>query len=1450
MKRHLSADPPTSPRLDVLKPLSHSMSMGKHTSMDTTRGSIPLLEAFIPQAVRRRILSELESSDNAIEVFDENTSLERQEEKAPHFEAVSGATMFADISGYTTLANKLANEAKTRETKFRSRRGSTIKNPSPNPRASLLSSDTQFAEFLSGHDAAGDLSTIMKTVLDKLINCISAAGGDIVSFCGDALLILFSSPTIATECGLRLLSVPVEAGYPGDLGMHIGIGLGESIGIVTVGGFERKWESFLVGASLQEMFSAQKVADRGQLVVSRQVHDALLKAGDAEYTHGDVSETVLVKSFRENGQEAPRGNTRPSSPREPSFDTSDYASHLKEHTPDSFLVSAKYSLSNVKKITCLFVRMDIQNADLSLSQTFTISVQQSCSLFGATLRQVVVDDKGLVAVIVVGISKHVHVDQPARGVKMAVDILSRLHPLSARIGIATGPAFCGILGNRLRCDYAVMGKAVNLAARLMGQAVRLKQRILLDESTFKGCRHQHFQLDSVGKLQLKGHIDPVETYKFPLDEVEMQAMPMHSLSLSHSFGSNGSMSSRDGSPKSSSVGFGGKEREITLFKSFFRYAKSHRGSRSYIGILYGDRGSGKTSLLKRLFEIAVAERTDGTSRGWGAFIGGGHSFLSNDGAHAEASYSVWIPIVRAALKQAQKRASSSSNLSTLDLKKIARVESAARRSSRSLRRIVSSHTLQQKAKTILRKRSSDLGRPKRRNSDLANSNRRKSSPENINAEPLQGSADGFSEEQELRENPLTQELDEDEFTMLCKLLGVEKPRSAGAPKTPRIGKARSSGTHVSQHSEIAAVVVKLLRNRQPPTMFFLDDLQWFDAASTELLLHMYAHYPDIIFVLTSRPTAVFRQEFSAHKNSSYHIDHKHAVHDKLSDIGNVSVSVLPMTSLELAQVLTGYYKMPFDPSLVNIIREKTSGNPLDAIDMAYEMFEMGITESGESGVVLGEAGEAATRNLVPSSAKDLLVARFSRLSNEQKCAVWCMSAIGMDSPSKLLFDVLRVVLRGGGDEGVEVAGGDDAASNGDAVAEANLRSIMQSIMTKRIVSCADNAGTIDNANYCAGEVYSFFSFDAMNVLYNTITPERRRFIHAVCFKTLLRTSERWTGDTYYLLGYHSSRAGWKSASLLCFQDAKLRAYAAHDYFLALKCIECSIQEEEDIVAGHESMRSLWLLERGMCEYLVRQSEELREYDVSYIAAAREAFHDEMAASRKEILVLASSQGRSRRTRFKLALVKRRARYGRASLDLINGLYRDEEAVKDAMPSFMRFSYSSMSSPVSSSTKRIFDTAKRKSPAKLVSRHFRKALSAAGIMHTEAPLLKSPHKAYYRACAGYYMAKRALAVVTRDKRMRERLDAQVRERLERMQERSSSMLIAHMGRGASVEAESSGRRLGRVLGLGSWTSPTRRRSLRSNSTISESSVASNIPRTPSLEAMGGGGGRKGSGSAFF
>jgi len=98
------------------------------------------------------------------------------------------------------------------------------------------------------------------------------------------------------------------------------------------------------------------------------------------------------------------------------------------------------------------------------------------SLFqhGGLLRQMLCDDKGTVAICVFGL-----LGTRSKEVDASLAIVSALeikHQLKSRynhdacVGVASGLAYCGVIGNQKRAEFVVLGDTVNTAARIMAFA--------------------------------------------------------------------------------------------------------------------------------------------------------------------------------------------------------------------------------------------------------------------------------------------------------------------------------------------------------------------------------------------------------------------------------------------------------------------------------------------------------------------------------------------------------------------------------------------------------------------------------------------------------------------------------------------------------------------------------------------------------------------------------------------------------------------------------------------------------------------------------------------------------------------------------------------------------------------------------------------------------------------
>merc|ERR1719502_1244821 len=102
------------------------------------------------------------------------------------------------------------------------------------------------------------------------------------------------------------------------------------------------------------------------------------------------------------------------------------------------------------------------------------------------MRQFVLDDKGCVMIGAFGLPGYHHEDNDGRAIAAAKYLQKSLNELDlhSKVGISRGPVFAGLVGAvGLRCEYAMMGSSVNLAARLMGKAS--EDGILVDHEVYE-----------------------------------------------------------------------------------------------------------------------------------------------------------------------------------------------------------------------------------------------------------------------------------------------------------------------------------------------------------------------------------------------------------------------------------------------------------------------------------------------------------------------------------------------------------------------------------------------------------------------------------------------------------------------------------------------------------------------------------------------------------------------------------------------------------------------------------------------------------------------------------------------------------------------------------------------------------------------------------------------------
>jgi len=390
----------------------------------------------------------------------------------PQAVALQGAVFFADISGFTPLAERLAQH---------------------------------------GGRGAEELSDLLNDYFGRLIDRIDAHGGEVVKFAGDALLALWiGEPTLATRraarCALDVQELLGDYAWQDQDRLTLRMGLASGpLQVLYVAGRVDRWECVPTGAPLVEMAVAEHESQPGEVVLGPSAWAALGGAGQGESRGAGCYRLLAI--------DAQPALPLPVAPGP--VDADALAAFTSESIRDRVAAGQADWLSELRRVSVVFVNLldPPQGGEALLAraqQAFGI-LQEALDEVEGTIDKLAVDDKGMVALAVLGLPPHAHEDDPVRALHAARAIQARLRErgLRAAIGVATGRVFCGVVGSARRREYTVLGDTVNLAARLMQQAADV---VLCDEATFEAAR------DRVGfaeprLLRLKGKALPVPAYE-------------------------------------------------------------------------------------------------------------------------------------------------------------------------------------------------------------------------------------------------------------------------------------------------------------------------------------------------------------------------------------------------------------------------------------------------------------------------------------------------------------------------------------------------------------------------------------------------------------------------------------------------------------------------------------------------------------------------------------------------------------------------------------------------------------------------------------------------------------------------------------------------------------------------------------------------------------------------
>lgn len=438
------------------------------------------------------------------------TAVNPEPVRSPAAESFPATVLFADISGFTGITEQLASQ---------------------------------------GPAGVEELTRVLNAYFEQLIAIITASGGDVVKFAGDALLAIWpvefgelggsvvlhpkagaqgekavhrlsstvntslaAATRLAAQCSLAVQATlrDYRVGNEVRLSLHIGIGAGEVFAL-HVGGVFGRWEFLVAGTPLTQMSTAEQQANSGQVVLSPEAW-ALVEADcvGKPMAGGCVQLQAVLSP-----PPLSRLSLTPSVANLPPEAETALRAYIPGAILSRLLAGQSDWLAELRRITVLFINLPgldcTSPTALERVQTIMHAMQTAVYRYEGSINKLLVDDKGTTLVAALGLPPLAHEDDAARGILSALDIRAKLCELEqpAAIGVATGRVFCGSVGSRARREYTVMGEAVNLAARLMKAA---PSDILCDEATYQAAKGQ-LVFEILPSIFVKGKTEPVPVFR-------------------------------------------------------------------------------------------------------------------------------------------------------------------------------------------------------------------------------------------------------------------------------------------------------------------------------------------------------------------------------------------------------------------------------------------------------------------------------------------------------------------------------------------------------------------------------------------------------------------------------------------------------------------------------------------------------------------------------------------------------------------------------------------------------------------------------------------------------------------------------------------------------------------------------------------------------------------------
>ncbi len=440
-------------------------------SMNRMAQTASTVASFLPARVREHIIR-----------FEGNPPL-------PFGRWIEGAFMFADISGFTALSEKLAGFGKV---------------------------------------GAEEITRIINGFMDVMLVLVKHYEGDVIKFGGDALFIHFCGEKPADRAlicakdmmtaidGMKILKT--EYGTF-NFGMSLGLSYGRAFEAYL--GSPERIEYLITGKAVNELAMAESAADKGEICGTENFFRVL-----------SINEEIAKKGdffrFDLSGGKASRDDLASEKEKSDILIVLSAAPYLPDGVMDKIYTNpwqdkmeGEHRLATV--LFCNFLgysdllALEDEKTITQGMQTYFASQLKIIRSYGGNVNKMDIYNHGEKLMVLFGVPA-AHENDPERGLLCGLDMQAAIAEIEfegvafkQKIGVNTGFLFSGNVGSAVRREYSVMGDAVNLSARLMG--VGGFGQVLTDKGTASKAFSAVFT-SAKEPVKVKGKEKPI-----PIEEV-------------------------------------------------------------------------------------------------------------------------------------------------------------------------------------------------------------------------------------------------------------------------------------------------------------------------------------------------------------------------------------------------------------------------------------------------------------------------------------------------------------------------------------------------------------------------------------------------------------------------------------------------------------------------------------------------------------------------------------------------------------------------------------------------------------------------------------------------------------------------------------------------------------------------------------------------------------------